>query len=214
LLKNEPLVKDILENVTAAVDVPVTLKIRTGWDAANRNAVTIARIAEQAGIAALTIHGRTRACGFSGMAEYDTVRSVKHVVGIPIIVNGDIDSPQKAQEVLRYTGADAVMIGRAAQGRPWIFDNIEHFMRTGELLAAPPLALITDVVLNHLDALYSFYGNETGVKIARKHVGWYCSRIGTLHAALKQRLLNAETPAQQTAQVATAFAYFKTAGLT
>lgn len=213
LLTNEPLVKAILESVTAAVDIPVTLKIRTGWDAANRNALTIARIAEQAGIAALTIHGRTRACGFTGSAEYDTVHAVKSAVKIPIIVNGDIDSPQKTVKVLHYTGADAVMIGRAAQGRPWIFENIEHFIQTGVLPSLPPVKTISEIVLSHIDELYSFYGNETGVKIARKHIGWYCNRIGMLRTDLKLRLFNAEAPALQTALVEAAFAYFNTAGL-
>jgi tRNA-dihydrouridine synthase B len=212
LLKNEPLVQSILESVTAAVNVPVTLKIRTGWDTVNRNACTIAKIAEQAGIAALAIHGRTRACGFSGNAEYETIRAVKNAVSIPLIVNGDIDSPQKALDVLRYTDADAVMIGRAAQGRPWIFQAIEHYLQTGLQPAMPHITQIREVVLSHLDKLYGFYGNESGVKIARKHIGWYFSHIGPLQTAIRQRLFHAGNPAQQYALVDTAFASFITSG--
>jgi tRNA-dihydrouridine synthase B len=213
LLKNEALVKAILESVAGAVDVPVTLKIRTGWDGANRNALSIAKIAEQAGIAALAIHGRTRACGFSGTAEYETLREVKKSVTIPVIANGDIDSPQKARTVLQHTGADAVMIGRAAQGRPWIFKDIEHFLKHGVQLAPPPLTQIREIVLAHLDKLYSFYGHESGVKIARKHIGWYCNAIGPLQATLKHQLYHADQPARQRALVEAAFAFFNTAGI-
>jgi tRNA-dihydrouridine synthase B len=212
LLKNEALVKAILDSVVGAVDVPVTLKIRTGWDAADRNALRIAKIAERAGIAALAIHGRTRACGFSGAAEYETLREVKNAVTLPVIANGDIDSPQKAREVLRYTGADALMIGRAAQGQPWIFNSIEHFMSHGAPLAPPPLMQIRDIVLAHLDRLYSFYGNETGVRIARKHIGWYCSPFGPLRATLKNQLFQADEPTRQVSLVNAAFSFFNTAG--
>lgn len=176
LLQNEPLVTKILEAVVAAVPVPVTLKIRTGWDKENRNAINIARIAEQSGIQALAVHGRTRACGYKGEAEYDTIRAIKQKVNIPIIANGDIDTPEKARYVLDYTGADALMIGRAAQGRPWIFREINHFLTTGEKLPEPKIKEIRDILLAHLDNLYQFYGEYTGVRMARKHISWYSKR--------------------------------------
>jgi len=176
LLQNESLVGDILEAVVGAVDIPVTLKIRTGWDKENRNALNIARIAEEAGIQALSIHGRTRACHYKGDAEYDTIREVKLAARIPVIANGDITTPEKARHVLEYTGADAVMIGRAAQGRPWIFREIEHFLATGEKMAEPAIAEIRDIMLGHLDNLYHFYGEFTGVRVARKHISWYSKR--------------------------------------
>lgn len=173
LLKDEPLVRAILEAVVGAVNVPVTLKIRTGWDKDNRNAVMIARMAQDIGVRALAIHGRTRACGYSGDAEYETITAVKSQVSIPVIANGDITTPQKAAFVLRQTGADAVMIGRAAQGRPWIFREIEHFLATGEMLPEPEVAEIHRVLSAHLDDLYNFYGEYTGVRMARKHISWY-----------------------------------------
>ena len=173
LMRDEALVGRILEAVVAAVDVPVTLKIRTGWDAANRNAPAIARIAEASGIQALTVHGRTRDQHYTGRAEYDTIASIKAAIGIPVIANGDIDSPQRAAQVLRDTGADAVMVGRAAQGRPWIFREIAHYLATGELLPAPGAGEVRDILLGHLQALHTFYGEEQGVRIARKHLGWY-----------------------------------------
>jgi tRNA-dihydrouridine synthase B len=176
LMKDESLVGRILGAVVNAVEVPVTLKIRTGWDAGNRNALTIAQIAESSGIQAVTVHGRTRACGFKGEAEYDTVRAVKAGIDIPVIANGDIDTPRKAAEVLNYTGADAIMIGRAAQGNPWIFREISHFLDTGSIAAPPSPAEIRNVLINHLENLYDFYGNHMGVRIARKHIGWYCRR--------------------------------------
>lgn len=176
LLCDEPLVGKILDAVVAAVAIPVTLKIRTGWDKANRNGVTIARIAEQAGIQALAVHGRTRACGYTGEAEYDTITAIKDAVRIPVIANGDIDTPEKAAFVLQQTGADAVMIGRAAQGRPWLFGIIEHYLRTGEKLDEPPVTEIRDIMLEHLRNLYDFYGEHTGVRIARKHISWYSKR--------------------------------------
>ena len=176
LLQQEDLVARILDAVVAAVDVPVTLKIRTGWDPENRNALSIARLAEQAGIQSLAVHGRTRACGYSGEAEYDTIRCVKQQTGLPVIANGDIDSPQKAKQVLEYTGADAVMIGRAAQGRPWIFREVEHFLLTGEQLPAPGVEEIRTVMIEHLNNLYAFYGEYTGVRVARKHIAWYSKR--------------------------------------
>ena len=173
LLQNEPLVQRIVEAVVRAVQVPVTLKIRTGWDRSNRNAISVARIAESAGIQSLAVHGRTRACGYSGDAEYDTIAAVKAAVKIPVIANGDITTPEKAQQVLAYTNADAVMIGRAAQGRPWIFREIEHYLKTGTHLPAPEVGEIHRVLLGHLHDLYAFYGEHTGVRIARKHISWY-----------------------------------------
>lgn len=174
LLKDEALVGRILEAVVRAVpEVPVTLKIRTGWDREHRNALNILRIAEDAGIQALAIHGRTRACGYSGEAEYDTIRAVKAEAKIPIIANGDITTPQKAKYVLDYTGADAIMIGRAAQGRPWIFREVAHYLATGELLPPPEVSEIHALLLEHLDDLYRFYGEFTGVRMARKHIAWY-----------------------------------------
>ena len=173
LMRDEALVARILEALVAAVDVPVTLKIRTGWAADRRNALAIARIAEASGIAALTIHGRTRDQQYTGIAEYDTIAEVKAALSIPVIANGDIDGPDKAAEVLRRTGCDAVMIGRAAQGRPWIFREVAHFLATGERLASPSLVEIRDILLGHLEALHAFYGEVSGVRIARKHLGWY-----------------------------------------
>jgi tRNA-dihydrouridine synthase B len=173
LLRDESLVGRILDAVVGAVDVPVTLKIRTGWDSQHRNGIAIARIAEQAGIRALAVHGRTRACGYSGEAEYDTIAAIKAAIGIPVIANGDIRTPQQARHVLAYTRADAVMIGRAAQGRPWIFRTIEHYLRTGEHLPEPPVHWIRDIMLEHLEQLYAFYGENVGTRIARKHIGWY-----------------------------------------
>jgi tRNA-dihydrouridine synthase B len=173
LMRDEALVARILEAVVGAVDVPVTLKIRTGWAADQRNALTIARIAEAAGIAALAVHGRTRDQQYTGVAEYDTIAAIKSALSIPVIANGDIDSPRKAAFVLAHTGADAVMIGRAAQGRPWIFREVAHYLATGELLPAPTLREIRDILLSHLEHLHAFYGEQAGVRIARKHLGWY-----------------------------------------
>ncbi len=174
LMQDEPLVGRILDAVVAAVpDTPVTLKIRTGWDKQHRNALAIARVAQSAGIRALAIHGRTRACQYHGEAEYDTVAAVKAAMRIPVIANGDIDSPEKARQVLRYTGADGVMIGRAAQGRPWIFREIEHFLVTGEQLPPPLVDEIHRVLRAHLLDLYAFYGEQSGLRVARKHISWY-----------------------------------------
>jgi tRNA-dihydrouridine synthase B len=173
LMRDEALVARILEAVVQAVDVPVTLKIRTGWAAGQRNAPTIARIAEASGIAALTVHGRTRDQQYTGVAEYDTIAEIKSLLTIPVIANGDIDSPQKARAVLDATGCDAVMIGRAAQGRPWIFREVAHFLITGATLPSPSLVEIRDVLLGHLDHLHAFYGEQQGVRISRKHLGWY-----------------------------------------
>jgi tRNA-dihydrouridine synthase B len=173
LLKHEKLVEDILHSVVNSVDIPVTLKIRTGWDKDNRNALNIAHIAENEGIKALSIHGRTRACLYKGDAEYDTIAKVKQNIGIPVIANGDITSPEKAKYVLDYTKADAVMIGRAAQGKPWIFREIEHFLKTGEHLPLPTIEEIQTTTIKHVQDLYAFYGDERGLRVARKHISWY-----------------------------------------
>lgn len=173
LLQNEALVGRILDAVVGAVDVPVTLKFRTGWDRRNKNALTIARMAEASGIAMLTLHGRTRADGYSGAAEYDTIAAVKAAVSIPVVANGDITTPEKAKFVLAVTKADAVMIGRAAQGRPWICREIDHFLRTGEYLPSPMVGEVRALMDEHLRAHYAFYGEFMGVRTARKHIGWY-----------------------------------------
>lgn len=173
LLKDEGLVSRILTAVVQAVNVPVTLKIRTGWDPHNRNAVTVARMAEDIGIQALAVHGRTRACAYKGDAEYDTIAAVRQAVKIPLIANGDITTVEKARYVLEYTQADAIMIGRAAQGRPWIFREIEHYLEHGTHLLPPTVSEIHQVMLEHLDDLYHFYGDLTGMRVARKHISWY-----------------------------------------
>jgi tRNA-dihydrouridine synthase B len=173
LMRDEDLVARILEAVVAAVDVPVTLKTRTGWDAEHRNGPTIARIAEESGIAALAVHGRTRDQKYQGRAEYDTIAEIVSQRAIPVWANGDIDSPEKAREVLEYTGAAGLLVGRAAQGRPWIFGEIAHYLATGERLPEKPVTAVRDILLGHLEALYDFYGEHRGVRIARKHLGWY-----------------------------------------
>lgn len=173
LLQHESLVGQILDAVVGAVDVPVTLKFRTGWDRANKNALNIARMAESAGIQMLTLHGRTRADGYKGDAEYDTIAAVKAAVHIPVVANGDITTPEKAKHVLQVTGADAIMIGRAAQGRPWIFREIAHFLQTGQHLPAPLISEVRELMDSHLKAHYAFYGDYLGVRTARKHIGWY-----------------------------------------
>jgi tRNA-dihydrouridine synthase B len=196
LLRDEPLVGKILEAVVRAVNVPVTLKIRTGWDKQSKNAIAVARIAEGAGIQALAMHGRTRACGYTGDAEYDTIAAVKSYVKIPLIANGDITTPEKAKHVLTYTGADAVMIGRAAQGRPWIFREIEYFLNTGTHLPAPKVTEIHRVMMHHLGDLYGFYGEDTGVKVARKHIGWYTKGlVGS--ANFRHALMQLQTSQEQ-----------------
>lgn len=177
LLRDEALVSEILHAVVGAVDVPVTLKIRTGWDRANKNGINVAKIAEQAGIAALAVHGRTRADLYTGEAEYDTIAAIKQAVSIPVFANGDIDSPHKAKAVLDATGADALLIGRAAQGRPWIFREIAHYLAIGKELPAPTLYEVERILLEHLAALHAFYGDLMGVRIARKHVGWYLATL-------------------------------------
>ena len=173
LLQDEPLVARIVKAVVDAVDVPVTLKIRTGWDREHKNALSIARIAEDNGIAALAVHGRTRADRYEGEAEYETIAAVKAAVRIPVLANGDITTPQQARHVLEVTGADAVMIGRGAQGRPWIFREIAHYLATGELLPEPSPQEVSEILLGHLEHLHTFYGEPGGVRIARKHLGWY-----------------------------------------
>lgn len=173
LLRQPDLVRSICRAVVDAVEVPVTLKIRTGWDPDNRNGEEIARIAEDCGIAALAVHGRTRACLYKGEAEYDTIRAIKQAVSIPVVANGDIDSPEKTRYVLDYTGVDAVMIGRAAQGRPWIFREIRHFLETGTKLPPPDREEVRTLMNEHVTNLHQFYGAYLGARIARKHVGWY-----------------------------------------
>ena len=200
LLQNEKLVAEILEAVVGAVAVPVTLKIRTGWDKTSRNAVRIAQIAEAAGIQALAIHGRTRACAYTGEAEYDTIATVKASVSIPIIANGDITTPEKARFILQHTGADALMIGRAAQGRPWLFREIEHFLNTGEHLPAPETAEIRQVLAGHIEELYNFYGEHTGLRVARKHISWYTKGLAG-SAQFRYRMNQLESPAGQMAAV-------------
>ena len=205
LLKDEALVGRIVDAVVRAVAVPVTLKIRTGWDRANRNGVAIARLAESAGIAALAVHGRTRADLYQGEAEYETIAAIKAAVRIPVIANGDVDTPEKARLVLARTGADAVMIGRAAQGRPWIFREVAHYLATGTRLPAPSFPEIGAILEGHLENLYAFYGPELGVRIARKHIGWYCKDAAG--AAAFRALVNQSTvPDQQLAQVRAFFA--------
>lgn len=186
LLQHEKLVGEILESVVNAVAVPVTLKIRTGWDRDNRNGVRIAQIAESAGIQALAVHGRTRADAYKGDAEYDTIAEIKSRVHIPIIANGDIDSPQKALQVLQKTGADGLMIGRAAQGNPWIFQQIQHYLQTGQLLAPPSSREIHQTLLSHLHTLYDFYGEYSGVRMARKHIAWYSKGLRNGNAFREQ----------------------------
>lgn len=200
LLQDEPLVSKILEAVVKAVDVPVTLKFRTGWDRENRNAPRIARIAEEAGIRLIAIHGRTRACQYMGEAEYDTIALVKSHIRIPVIANGDIATPHKAKFVLDHTGADGVMIGRAAQGRPWIFREIEHFLKTGEELPPPLVAEIHSVLRTHLADLYAFYGEDTGVKVARKHISWYTKGLAS-SAAFRRAMNQLQTTREQLAAV-------------
>ena len=196
LMREPALVARIVEAVVQAVDVPVTLKIRTGWDADHRNAPEIARIAEAAGIAALAIHGRTRDQQYTGTAEYDTIAAVKAMLKIPVVANGDIDSPRKAAFVLERTGCDAVMIGRAAQGRPWLPGYVAHYLATGEALPEPSPAAVRDILLGHLDALHAFYGEEMGVRIARKHLGWY-AKDRPENAAFRAVVNRAQTADEQ-----------------
>jgi tRNA-dihydrouridine synthase B len=200
LLRDEGLVGRILAAVVGAVAVPVTLKIRTGWDTTHRNALRIARIAEDAGIRAVAVHGRTRACMFGGRAEYETIAAVKAAVRIPVIANGDVDGPEKAAAVLAATGADGIMIGRAALGRPWIFREVVHFLATGDRVPPPDVAEIRRVLLAHLDELYRFYGERIGVPIARKHIGWYTKGLPD-SAAFRHAVFQIPTATEQCAAV-------------
>jgi len=204
LLQNEPLVARIVDAVVNAVDIPVTLKIRTGWNKDNRNALTIARIAQDHGIQSLAMHGRTRACMYNGDAEYDTIRAVKQSVSIPVVANGDIDTPEKAKFVLEYTGADAIMIGRAAQGRPWIFREIDHYLQHGTKLPPPSVTEIRDVLIGHLHDLYAFYGYERGSRVARKHIGWYTKGLKN-SAVFRARMNTLDNAEMQLAAVAAFF---------
>jgi tRNA-dihydrouridine synthase B len=196
LLRDEALVADILHSVVRAVDVPVTLKFRTGWDRQHKNALTIARIAQDAGIAMLTLHGRTRADLYTGQAEYDTIAAVKTAVRIPVVANGDIDSPHKAKHVLASTHADAVMIGRAGQGRPWLYGQVAHFLATGELLPDPKPSRIKPILLDHLQDHYAFYGEHVGVRTARKHILWYTQALAGGHAFVDAMNLLTDTKSQ------------------
>lgn len=200
LLQNQKLVAQILEAVVKAVAVPITLKIRTGWDCFQKNGVEIARIAQGSGIQALAVHGRTRADQFRGEAEFDTIAKIKSAVEIPVIANGDITTPEKAAWVLRYTGVDGIMVGRAAQGNPWIFREIAHFLETGQGLAAPSVAEVRDTLLGHLANLYEFYGEHTGVRVARKHISWYSK--GLTGGSVFRNLVNrVESAGQQLSMV-------------
>jgi tRNA-dihydrouridine synthase B len=198
LLKDEALVARILQAVVAAVPVPVTLKTRTGWDASHKNGIRIAQLAERCGIQALAIHGRTRADAYRGVAEHETVRAIKQCIKIPVFANGDIDSPQRAREVLEQTGCDGIMIGRAAQGRPWIFDEVNFFIGVGELRKDLARENVRDIMRAHLENLYDFYGDETGVRVARKHLSWYLNQHPG-QEALRNRLVRIETPQEQLA---------------
>ena len=208
LLKDEPLVLQILKAVVGAVNVPVTLKIRTGWDKNNRNAVMIAKMAEDAGVQALAMHGRTRACLYMGDAEYDTIAAVKQAINIPLIANGDITTPEKAKYVLDYTGADAVMIGRAAQGRPWIFREIEHYLKTGTHLLPPTVEEIHTVMLEHINDLYGFYGDIAGMRVARKHISWYTKGLAG-SASFRHNMNTLQTIELQQAAINDFFAELK-----
>jgi tRNA-dihydrouridine synthase B len=196
LLQNETLVARILTAVVAAVEVPVTLKIRTGWNQDNKNGVRIARIAEDAGIQALAVHGRTRDMQYAGDAEYETIAAIKRTVHVPVIANGDIDTPQKAAEVLRITGADGVMLGRAVQGRPWIFREIAHYLATGTLLPEASVAEVGTVLIEHVEQLHDFYGEQAGVRIARRHLGWY-AKDRPENAAFRSVVYRAESAYEQ-----------------
>jgi len=212
LLRDEALVADILHSVVQACrpyEVPVTLKTRTGWDPSTRNAVRVGLLAQDAGIAALTLHGRTRCDLYQGEAEYDTIREVKRALEIPVIANGDIDSPEKARQVLEYTDADAVMIGRAAQGRPWIFREVSHYLATGERLAPPTWGELRRCLLDHLEDHYQFYGEYTGVRTARKHIGWYLEGLPDANA-LRQQINRAETTTNQISVLEAWFDQFST----
>ena len=200
LMKDEKLVTEILNAVVQAVDVPVTLKIRTGWDTSNRNGVNIAKIAEDSGIQALSVHGRTRSCGYKGEAEYNTIATINNSVSIPVFANGDITSPQKAKFVLDHTGCSAVMIGRGAQGQPWLFREIDHYLRTGDILPSPETNEIREILLGHVQELHNFYGEYLGLRIARKHVGWYLQNQPE-GSSFRKHFNLIETAADQTAAI-------------
>ncbi len=206
LLKDEVLVQSILEAVVRAVDVPVTLKIRTGWSPDQRNGITIARIAEDCGIQALAVHGRTRACAYMGEVEYDTIAMIKEAISIPVIANGDITSPERAQQVLDYTKADGIMIGRAAQGNPWLFREIQHYLETGETLPKTSYKDISAVIIEHLHRLHGFYGDYMGVRIARKHLGWYVQHL-PMGAQFKSRFNQLNLASEQLASAQEYFAH-------
>jgi tRNA-dihydrouridine synthase B len=200
LMKHETLVGQILHAVVKSAGAPVTLKIRTGWDSHNKNGARIARIAEDAGIQALAVHGRTRADMFTGAAEYDTIAAIKAEVRIPVVANGDIATPEKAAEVLQQSRADGLMVGRAAQGNPWIFREISHFLATGERLPAPPVEEVRDTLIEHLENLYAFYGEHLGVRVARKHISWYSKGLRG-GAAFRNEVNRVETHTEQLAMV-------------
>jgi tRNA-dihydrouridine synthase B len=201
LLQDEALVARILDAVVRAVSAPVTLKTRTGWDPEHKNGIRIAAIAEQAGIQALAIHGRTRSDRYQGAAEHESVRAIKASVGIPVFANGDIDSPQRARTVLAQTGCDGIMIGRAAQGRPWIFDEVNFFLESSELRADLTLEKVRDIMRAHLEDLYAFYGDAAGIRVARKHLSWYCQQHSG-QGDLRERLVRMETTEEQLSAVA------------
>ena len=209
LMKDEPLVRQILEAVVKAVDVPVTLKMRTGWDSANRNGIAIARMTEAIGVQALAVHGRTRACMYRGDAEYETIRAIKQSVAIPIFANGDIDSPRKAKLVLEQTGADGLMVGRSAQGRPWIFREIDHYLRSGRGVDEPSTREVRDIMLAHLRDLHAFYGDQAGVRVARKHIDWYAKGRAE-RSSLRTAVMQAE---DAPTQLDRARAYFDALGV-
>lgn len=196
LLKDEALVRSILEAVVRAVRVPVTLKMRTGWDPQHRNGVEIARIAEASGVQAVAVHGRTRACAFRGDAEYETIAHIKNAVSVPVIANGDIKTPEKSLEVLRISSADAVMIGRGAQGRPWIFRELNHYLETGTQIAPLDKNEVRDIMLDHLRDLYRFYGEMTGVRVARKHLSWYCAELSN-SSSFRSKVVRVESASEQ-----------------
>ncbi len=205
LLQDEPLVERILRAVVAAVDVPVTLKIRTGWNRENRNGVRIAKLAQNCGIKALAVHGRTRADLYNGDAEYETIRQIKAAIAIPVLANGDLTTHQRAKEVLEFTGCDALMIGRAAQGRPWVFRELAHFFATGETLPAPGALEISAILRRHLENLYAFYGEHHGVRMARKHIGWYAKEHPE-REKIREVLLPCESAVEQLRLTAEFFA--------
>lgn len=211
LLKDEGLVKEILQAVVAAVNVPVSLKIRTGWAPEHRNGVTIAQIAQDAGIVSLAVHGRTRACGYKNTVEYNTIRDIKANIDLPVFANGDITSAEKAAEVMKFTGADGVLIGRAAQGKPWIFREVSHYLATGEHLPGAGIEEVEQILLSHLDALHEFYGDFLGVRIARKHVGWYLQHQ-TSNTGFRKQFNSLESTSEQRQAIETFFKEFDREG--